>query len=72
MNINDVTNNNLNLSISRQQRSDRFMIQIVNKEITINGSDFVATFFKDITFSVLYEQIRAQDQFKDLFTKALQ
>ena len=48
------------------------MIQIVNKEITINGSDFVATFFKDITFSVLYEQIRAQDQFKDLFTKALQ
>ena len=32
----------------------------------------MATFFKDITFSVLYEQMRAQDQFKKLFTDTLQ
>lgn len=51
----------INLGISRQNRSENFLVQIVKKDIKINGVKYMATFFKDITFSVLYEQMRAQD-----------
>lgn len=63
--------NSIDLGISHQNRSKRFMVQIDKNYIKINGIIYAATFFKDITFSVLYEQMRAQDQFKKLFTDTL-
>ena len=63
--------NAINLGISHQNRSKRFMVQIDKNYTKINGIIYAATFFKDITFSVLYEQMRAQDQFKKLFTDTL-
>lgn len=48
------------------------MIHIVKQVMSINDTNFVATFFKDITFGVLYEQLRAQEKFKNVMTKTLQ
>lgn len=42
------------------QSSQIFLIYILNKNVLINGENHVITFFKDITFGVLYEQIKAQ------------
>ena len=55
----DVQSNAINLGISSQNRSKRFLVQIDKSVVSINGIKYMATFFKDITFSVLYEQIRA-------------
>ena len=55
----DVQSNAINLGISSQNRSKRFLVQIDKNVVSINGIKYMATFFKDITFSVLYEQIRA-------------
>lgn len=38
----------------------------------INGNEFTLTFLKDITFGVLYEQIKAQDHLKRMINKTLQ
>lgn len=37
----------------------------------INGKQFTLTFLKDITFGVLYEQIKAQDHLKKMVNKTL-
>jgi hypothetical protein len=37
----------------------KFLVTIINKVCFINDVQHVLTFFKDITFSVLYEQIKA-------------
>lgn len=38
----------------------------------INDTPQTLTFFKDITFGVLYEQIKAQHQLKDMLDNTLQ
>lgn len=38
---------------------DIFLIYIVRKKVLIDGEFHSITFFKDITFGVLYEQIKA-------------
>ena len=39
--------------------SSKSLIYIINKLVYINDKQHVLTFFKDITFGVLYEQIKA-------------
>lgn len=39
-----------------------FLVYIIKKEFEFNEEPVTVTFFKDITFSVLYEQIKAQDE----------
>ena len=39
---------------------DIFLIYIINKKVFIDGQIHTLTYLKDITFGVLYEQIRAQ------------
>ena len=38
---------------------DIFLIHVINKKVFIDGQMHTLTFFKDITFGVLYEQIKA-------------
>ena len=37
----------------------------------LNGIEYTLTFLKDVTFGVLYEQIKAQDQLKRMINKTL-
>ena len=40
-------------------KSNDFLIYIINKEVLFNGEISTITYFKDITFGVLYEQVKA-------------
>lgn len=50
---------------------DIFLIYIVRKKVLIDGELHSITFFKDITFGVLYEQIKAQQQLKNIINNTL-
>ena len=73
-NLKDLSNNKykLDLGMFNSSRSERFMIHIVNQVMSVNDTEYVATFFKDITFGVLYEQIKAQESFKNVITRTIQ
>ena len=45
--------------IDNKNDNQKFLIHIVNKQIYLNEVKHMATFFKDITFGVLFEQIKA-------------
>ena len=49
-----------------------FLISIVNKQLMINGEKHTLTFFKDITFGVLYDQIKSQEELKNMINNTLQ
>lgn len=38
----------------------------------INGQEHTLTFLKDITFGVLYDQIKSQDELKSMINNTLQ
>lgn len=43
----------------------------MNQPIEFNEEPVTITFFKDITFGVLYEQIKAQDELQSVITNNL-
>ena len=43
------------------EQSNHILIHIVNKHTTLNGKNYTLTFFRDVTFGVLYEQVKARD-----------
>ena len=47
------------------------MIYIINQEIEFNEEPVTISFFKDITFGILYEQIMAQDELQKIITNNL-
>ena len=49
----------------------KFLIYIVNQPLNFNEEAVTITFFKDITFGVLYEQIKAQDELQSVITNNL-
>ena len=55
-------------STSKQKR---FLIYIVNQEVEFDEEPVTITFFKDITFGVLYSQIIAQDELQSIITRNL-
>lgn len=52
--IDDLTNSKF------YEQNSHILIHIIKKETMINGKMFTVTFLKDITFGVLFEQIKAQ------------
>ena len=44
---------------ANESYQNKFLVYIINQEIEFNEEPVTITFFKDITFSVLYEQIKA-------------
>ena len=48
-----------------------FLITIVNKQMMINGQRHTLTFLKDITFGVLYDQIKSQEELKNMINNTL-
>ena len=58
--------------MNQDEEYPKFLIYIVNQQVKINDEPQTLTFFKDITFGVLYEQIKAQDQLKGMLDNTLQ
>ena len=56
----------------KQVEDSKFLIYIVNQQVKINDLQQTLTFFKDITFGVLYEQIKAKEQLKNMLDNTLQ
>ena len=65
-------------SMSNNQISDNepknknYLIYILRQTAFINDEEYTLTFFKDITFGVLYEQVKAQEELKNMIHSTLQ
>jgi hypothetical protein len=55
-----------------ENTDDGFLIYIVNQEALFNDEISTITYFKDITFGVLYEQVKAQQELQNAISGALQ
>ena len=60
------------ISATKYKKSSHILIQVVNNKATLNGKIHTLTFLKDVTFGVLYEQIKSQDQIKRMMNSTLQ
>ena len=49
------------ISATKYEKNSHILIHIVNNKATLNGKIHTLTFLKDVTFGVLYEQIKSQD-----------
>ena len=52
---------NLPLNATKYEKNSHILIHIVNNKASLNGKMHTLTFLKDVTFGVLYEQIKSQD-----------
>ena len=55
------------MEIPGQEQKDKnsnVLIHIVKKTVKINNKDHILIFLRDVTFGVLYEQIKAKDSLK--------
>ena len=57
---------------SDTDKTINFLIYIVNKKVTINDELYTLTFMKDITFGVLYDQIKAQEDLRNIINNNIQ
>ena len=55
-----------------EKTEDGYMVYIVNQEVIFNEEISTITYFKDITFGVLYEQVKAQQSLQNAISTALQ
>ena len=60
------------ISATKYEKNSHILIHIVNNKATLNGKIHTLTFLKDVTFGVLYEQIKSQDQIKRMMNSTLQ
>jgi len=44
---------------NQEPQQSKFLVYIINQEIELNEEVVTITFFKDITFGILYEQLTA-------------
>jgi hypothetical protein len=51
-----------------RDENQKFLIYILKDKTTFKGEPVTITFFKDITFGVLYENLKAQDELLNLIT----
>jgi hypothetical protein len=51
---------------------DSYLIYVINQEVIFNEEIAMISFFKDITFGVLYEQVKAQQQLQNAISSAIQ
>ena len=57
---------------SDTDKTINFLIYIVNKKVTINDELYTLTFMKDITFGVLNDQIKAQEDLRNIINNNIQ
>ena len=48
-----------------------YLISIFKKKIKYDGEDAYIVYFKDVTFGVLYEQIKAQKSFQEIINATI-
>ena len=53
-------------TLSQNKDFDDLLIYIIKQEVKINDQPHVMTLFKDITFGVLFEQIKAKQQLQNV------
>ena len=56
---------------SLPENCKKFLIYIISKQVFINDELHTLTIFKDITFGVLYEQIKAQQNLRSIVNTTL-
>ena len=61
-----------NKDIKPEFTENGFLIYIVTQEVLFNEEISTITYFKDITFGVLYEQVKAQRSLETAISRALQ
>ena len=47
------------------------LVLVISKPVFINDEEHVMTVFKDITFGVLYEQIKAKEQLQNMIDETM-
>ena len=53
----------IDFTANKAQDEEQFIFSIFKKKIKYDGDDAYIVYFKDVTFGVLYEQIKAQKSF---------
>lgn len=51
---------------SKQESNKKFLVHIICQEVSVNDKPFKILYIKDVTFGVLYEQVKASEQLKNL------
>ena len=54
-----------------EYKQTKFLIYVVSMEIEFNEEPVTITFFKDITFGILYEQVMAQGELSHIISNSL-
>jgi predicted nucleotidyltransferase len=54
-----------------ESKQKKFLIYIINQEIEFDEQPVTITFFKDITFGILYDQMLAQDDLQNIIKNNL-
>ena len=56
---------------TKTSEKKKFLVQIITQKVFINDEPHVLTLFKDITFGVLYEQIKAKESLQNMIDNTL-
>ena len=64
-------NKQIDFSANKQQDLQQFVFTIIKKKIKYDNEDAYIIYFKDVTFGVLYEQIKAQKSFQEIINATI-
>jgi len=59
------------LQIDEERERKRFLINIIIQEVILNDQVENIVFFKDVTFGVLYEQIKVSEKLSNIINETL-
>ena len=59
-------------SVDNTEERKNQLVYIQRQTAFINDEEYILTYFKDITFGVLYEQIKAKEELKNMIHSTLQ
>ena len=69
--VHDDANQQETNELDSELHQRKLLVYIINQEIEFNEEPVTITFFKDITFGILYEQMMAQDDLQKIITNNL-
>jgi signal transduction histidine kinase len=61
----------IDFTANKTQDEEQFIFSIFKKRIKYDGEDAFIVYFKDVTFGVLYEQIKAQKSFQEIINATI-
>ena len=61
----------INFNANKETDERKFIFTIIKKAIKYDGEDAFIVYFKDVTFGVLYEQIKAQKSFQEIINATI-